>query len=61
MNKWMTIPDMGYLTTSIYIVVLVCLSLKQNIMIFSLRAKPLVDVSSHRIICIGLVHGSYFI
>jgi len=32
----MTIPDMGYAIASRYNVILICLSLKQNITLFSL-------------------------
>jgi len=57
----MTIPDIGYLIASKYNVVLVCLSLKQNLTIFPFRSKPPISVSSHRIICIGHVYGSHFV
>jgi len=33
-EKWMTIPDMGYVIASKYNVILICLSLKQNVTIF---------------------------
>jgi len=48
-EKWMTIPNMGYVIASRYNVILVCLSLQQNVTIFPLRSKPPVDVSQHRI------------
>jgi len=57
----MTIPNMCYAIASRYNVVLVYLSLKQNIIIFSLRSRPLSSVHSHRIICIGHVYGSHFV
>jgi len=57
----MTIPDMGYVIASRYNVILVCLSLKQNVTIFPLRSKPPTDISQHRIICIGHVYGSHFV
>jgi len=57
----MTIPDMGYVIASRYNVILVCLSLQQNVTIFPLRSKPPVDVSQHRIICIGHVYGNHFV
>jgi len=57
----MTIPDMGYVIASRYNVILVCLSLQQNVTIFPLRSKPPVDVSQHRIICIRHVYGNYFV
>ena len=42
-------------------VILVCLSLQQNVTIFSLRSKPPIDVSQHRIICIGHVYRNHFV
>jgi len=60
-NKWIIMPDMRYMIVSRYNVILVCLSLRQNIMIFSLRSKPLTDVSLNRVMCIGHVHNSYFV
>jgi len=60
-QKWMTIPDMGYVIASRYNVVLVCLSLKQNITIFPLRSRPPSFIHSHRIICIGHVYRSHFV
>ena len=40
-DKWMTIPDMGYVIASRYNVILVCLSLQQNVTIFPLQSKLL--------------------
>ena len=60
-DKWMTIPDMGYAIASRYNVILVCLSIKQNIIIFLLRSTPPNAVFLHRIICIGHVYGSHFV
>jgi len=57
----MTIPDMGYVIASRYNIILVCLSLKQNITIFPLRSKPPSGLSLHRLICIGHVYGSHFV
>ena len=58
---WMTIPDMGYVIVSKYNVILVCLSLEQNVTIFPLWSKPPTDLSLHRVICIGHVCGSHFV
>jgi len=57
----MTIPDMGYLIASRYNIILVCLSLKQNITIFPLHTAPPTDVSLHRLLCIGHVYDSNFV
>ena len=51
----------GYAIASRYNVILVCLSLKQNITIFPLRSTPPNEVHLHRIICIGHVYGSHFV
>ena len=56
----MTILDMWYLITSRYNVILVCLSLKQNIIIFQLRTEPPTNVSLHRLIC-SHVYDSHFV
>jgi len=42
-------------------VILVCLSLQQNVTIFPLRSKPPIHVSQHRIICIWHVYGNHFV
>jgi len=60
-DKWTTILDMGYVIASRYNVILVCLSLQQNVTIFPLRSKPPIDVSQHQIICIGHVYGNHFV
>jgi len=60
-DKWMTIPDMGYAIASRYNVILVCLSLKQNITIFPIRSTPPNAVHLHRIIYIGHVYWSHFV
>jgi len=60
-EKWITIPDMGYVIASRYNVILVFLSLQQNVTIFPLQSKTAIDVSQHRIICIGHVYGNHFV
>ena len=52
---------MGYLIASRYNIILVCLSLKQNITIFPLRTAPPTDVSLHRLLCTGHVYDSHFV
>lgn len=61
MGKWMIVPDMGYVIACRYNVILVLLSLKQNITFFPLRRQPPIDSSLHHIICIGHVNGNHFI
>jgi len=61
MDKWMTIPDMGYTIANRYNVILVCLSSRQNITIFPLRSRPPIDSRQHKLICIGHVHDSHFV
>ena len=57
----MTIPDIGYLIASKYNIILVCLSLKQNITIFPLCTAPPTNASLHRLLCIGHVYDSHFV
>ena len=57
----MNITDMGYVIASRYNVVLVSLSLQQSMTFFPLRSQPPRDSSTHRIICIGHVHGNHFV
>jgi len=52
MDKWMIIPDMGYVIANKYNVILVCLSLVQNMTILQLRSTPPVDIRQHRMISI---------
>ncbi|XP_017416390.1 uncharacterized protein LOC108327167 [Vigna angularis] len=61
MNKWMTLPDIGYAIVNRYNVILVCLSYSQNYTIFPLRSKPPSNITQHRLICIGHVHGCHFV
>ena len=56
----MTIPNMGYLIASRYNIILVFLSLKQNITIFPLCTTT-TDASLHRLLCIGHVYDSHFV
>ncbi|KAL2323773.1 hypothetical protein Fmac_028152 [Flemingia macrophylla] len=60
-NKWMTIPDMGYVIASRYNVVLVSLSLQESMTFFPLRGRPPLSQSSHRLIAIGFVHNCHFV
>ncbi|XP_052730513.1 uncharacterized protein LOC108324532 [Vigna angularis] len=61
MSKWMTLPDIGYAIANRYNVILVCLSYSQNYTIFPLRSTPPSDITQHRLICIGHVHGCHFV
>ncbi|XP_052734054.1 uncharacterized protein LOC128196611 [Vigna angularis] len=60
-NKWMTLPDIGYAIANRYNVILVCMSYSQNYTIFPLRSTPPSDITQHRLICIGHVHGCHFV
>jgi len=61
LDKWMSIPDIGYLIANRYNVIVVCLCLKQSITIFPLRTQPPNDLKLHRIIYIRHVYGNYFV
>jgi len=56
-NKWMIIPDMGYVIANRYNVIVVCLSHIQSTTIFSLMNKPRLDFRNHRIVAIGHING----
>ncbi|XP_052724908.1 protein FAR1-RELATED SEQUENCE 5-like isoform X1 [Vigna angularis] len=60
-SKWMTLPDIGYAIANRYNVILVCLSYSQSYTIFPLRSTPPSDITQHRLICIGHVHGCHFV
>ena len=57
----MIVPNMGYVTSSWYNVVIVLLSLKQTISFFSRRTQAQKDSSVHCIICIGHVNENHFV
>ncbi|KAJ1424222.1 Protein FAR1-RELATED SEQUENCE 6 [Sesbania bispinosa] len=57
-DKWMTLPDMGYVIASRYNLVLVSLSKSGSMTFFPLRGHP---KSSHQITCIGYVYGNHFV
>ncbi|KAL5184309.1 hypothetical protein HKD37_17G048031 [Glycine soja] len=48
-DKWMNITDMRYVIVSRYNVILVSLSLRQNMTFFPLRSQPPTDSSVHRV------------
>ncbi|XP_020216699.1 PKS-NRPS hybrid synthetase CHGG_01239 [Cajanus cajan] len=60
-DKWMTLPDMGYVIASRYKVVLVTLSSQQSMTFFPLRGSPPLSKSSHRLITIGFVSNCHFV
>ena len=60
-DKWMTIPDMGYVITNQYNAILVSLSMIQSLTIFPLRTQPPSNFTQHRIITIEHVHGNQFV
>ncbi|XP_068471255.1 uncharacterized protein [Phaseolus vulgaris] len=60
-DKWMTIPDMGYVIANRYNVILVSLSMLQSLSIFPLRTQAPSNFRQHRIIAIGHVHGNHFV
>jgi len=61
MEKWMTILDMEYVIANKYNVILVCLSLVQNMTILPLHSTPPVNIRQHQMISIGHVNGSHFV
>ncbi|KAI4357667.1 hypothetical protein L6164_001601 [Bauhinia variegata] len=59
-DKWMTIPDMGYVIASRYNVVLVYLSISGSMTFLPLRGPP-VSPSNQRLISIGFLPNSHFV
>ncbi|KAJ1409029.1 PKS-NRPS hybrid synthetase [Sesbania bispinosa] len=57
-DKWMTLPNMGYIIASRYNLVLISLLKPESMTFFPLRGHP---ISSHQIICIGYVYGNHFV
>jgi len=57
----MTIMDMRHVIANQYNVIVVCLSVKQSLIIFLLRSRPPIDFNHRRIICIGHVYGNHFV
>ncbi|KAJ1391902.1 FAR1-related protein [Sesbania bispinosa] len=57
-DKWMTLPDMGYVIASRYNVMLVSLSIDQSMTFFPLRGHP---PPNHKILCIGYVDGNHWV
>jgi len=45
-NKWMIIPDMGYVIANQYNVIVVCLSQMKSTTIFSLMNKPRLNLGT---------------
>jgi len=60
-DKWMNISNLRYVIASRYNIVLVCLLLKQNMMIFPLKSKHPIEINMHRVICIEYVYDSHFV
>ncbi|KAJ1393007.1 MULE transposase domain [Sesbania bispinosa] len=56
-DKWMTLPDMGYVIASRYNVMLVSLSIDQSMTFFPLRGHP---PTNHKILCIGYADGNHW-
>jgi hypothetical protein len=60
-NKWMSLPDMGYVIATTYKLVLVSLSNTSSWTFFPLRDSPPTNQSTHRVICIGFVDGNHWV
>ncbi|KAL5190214.1 hypothetical protein HKD37_04G009716 [Glycine soja] len=61
MDKWMDITEMRYIIASRYNVILVSLSLQQNMTFFPLRSQLPTYSFVHRIICISHVYDNHFV
>ncbi|XP_050902765.1 uncharacterized protein LOC127115212 [Lathyrus oleraceus] len=60
-DKWMTIPDIGYLISCRYNIVFVSLSKRFNITFFPLTLAPPMYTSKHKIIDIGFVNNNHWV
>ena len=60
-DKWMTIPDMGYIIATRYNIALVHLSTHGCITFFPLRGRPPLNDCSPRVKVIGFVHNCHFV
>ena len=61
LDKWMVMPDMGYIIATKYNVVFIHLSALGWMTFFPLRGRPPLSLSNHRIISIGFVHNCHFV
>ncbi|XP_058733977.1 uncharacterized protein LOC131605661 [Vicia villosa] len=61
MEKWMSIPDMGYSIASRYSVVFVSLSMAMNTTFFPLLIAPPSYTSRHAIIAVGFVNRNHWV
>ena len=59
-DKWMVMPDMGYLISSHYNVVLFLLSRPECLTFLPLRTEPL-PVAARRYITVGFINNNHFI
>ncbi|CAL5330385.1 unnamed protein product [Camellia sinensis] len=59
-SHWMTMPDMGYLISSFYNIVLFHLSSQQCLTFLPLRTIPM-PIASRKEICTGFVNNNHFI
>ncbi|KAJ1385460.1 MULE transposase domain [Sesbania bispinosa] len=57
-DKWMTLPDIGYVIAFRYNVMLVSLSIDQSMTFFPLRGHP---PTNHKILCIGYVDSNHWV
>ncbi|XP_050875849.1 uncharacterized protein LOC127079505 [Lathyrus oleraceus] len=60
-EKWMMIPDMGYLIASIYNVIPLSLSTNLDITFFPLVIVPCISSSSHKMIALGFVNNNHWV
>lgn len=60
-DKWITLPEMGYVIACRYNVVLVSLSLQQSMTFFPLRGRPSSNLSDIRVITIAFVDTNHFV
>nr|XP_004512586.1 uncharacterized protein LOC101492156 [Cicer arietinum] len=61
MDKWLSIPDMGYVIATTYNIILVTFGLTFSMTFFPMRGSHSRSTKNDRICCIGFVNGNHWI
>nr|XP_027187201.1 uncharacterized protein LOC113785056 [Cicer arietinum] len=60
-DKWMSLPDLGYVIATLYNVILVSLSRNLNMTFFPLNKSPSKETFVHSLIAIGFVNENHWV
>ncbi|XP_012568202.1 uncharacterized protein [Cicer arietinum] len=61
MDKWLSIPDMGYVIVTSYNIILVTFGLTFSMTFFPMRGSHSGSTKNDRICCIGFVNGNHWV